>query len=126
VANKKVKIYERLKVNGKWADRTVPVPKLRPDETYRRSAILDSCWHVLWHRCGWLPPRLALLDEIVTVFFCGFPGSRFASIQAVKFLVDWLPLRLRLWCRGFPVVARDNGSVVLDEQQGRSSGIEPA
>ena len=30
VANKTVKIYERVKVQGKWTDRPVSIPKLKP------------------------------------------------------------------------------------------------
>jgi hypothetical protein len=33
VANKTVKIYERVKVHGKWTDRSVEIPDLKPDGT---------------------------------------------------------------------------------------------
>jgi hypothetical protein len=49
VANKKVKIYERLKVNGKWADRTVPVPKLRSDETLDPKHDRPGHFYVTWY-----------------------------------------------------------------------------
>jgi hypothetical protein len=33
LANKTVKIYERVKVYGKWTDRPVSIPKLKADGT---------------------------------------------------------------------------------------------
>ncbi|MGA7630110.1 MAG: hypothetical protein WCB11_05055 [Terriglobales bacterium] len=33
MANKTVNIYERVKVQGKWTDRSVPIPKLKADGT---------------------------------------------------------------------------------------------
>ena len=33
VANKTVRIYERVKVQGKWTDRSVAIPKLKADGT---------------------------------------------------------------------------------------------
>ena len=33
MANKTVRIYERVKVQGKWTDRSVAIPKLKADGT---------------------------------------------------------------------------------------------
>ena len=49
MANKRVNIYERLKINGKWSDRPVQLPKLTRDETLNPKDDRDGRFYVSWY-----------------------------------------------------------------------------
>jgi hypothetical protein len=46
VANKTLNIYERVKVQGKWTDRSVPIPKLKADGTMYLKDDREGKFHI--------------------------------------------------------------------------------
>ena len=49
VANKTVKIYDRVKVQGKWTDRPVSIPKLKADGTMYLKDDREGKFHISWY-----------------------------------------------------------------------------
>lgn len=49
MANRRVKIYERLKVDGSWTDRPVQLPKLTPDGALKVKDDRPGQFHVTWY-----------------------------------------------------------------------------
>lgn len=48
MANKRVKIYESVKVEGKWTTVTVEIPKLKPDGTLYLNDDREGKFRVPW------------------------------------------------------------------------------
>jgi integrase/recombinase XerD len=70
LANKRVNIYERLKINGKWSDRPVQLPKLTRDETLNPKDDRDGRFYASWYdgrkKCRH-PEPLKLLSDAVKI-----------------------------------------------------------
>jgi hypothetical protein len=49
MANKAVNIYERVKVQGKWTDCSVPIPKLKVDGTLYLKDDREGKFHISWY-----------------------------------------------------------------------------
>ncbi|MGA3090461.1 MAG: hypothetical protein ABSD75_17755 [Terriglobales bacterium] len=49
MANKTVNIYERVKVDGKWRDCPVEVPKLKPDGKLYLKDDRDGKFMISWY-----------------------------------------------------------------------------
>jgi hypothetical protein len=49
VANKTVKIYERVKVQGRWTDRSVSIPKLKVDGKMYLKDDREGKFHISWY-----------------------------------------------------------------------------
>jgi integrase len=70
VANKTVNIYERVKVQGKWTDRSVPIPKLKADGTMYLKDDREGKFHISWYEGTskkWHPKTCATLSEALRV-----------------------------------------------------------
>ena len=52
MANKRVNIYERLKINGEWTDRPVQLPKLTREETLNPKDDRSGRFYVTWYDCA--------------------------------------------------------------------------
>jgi len=58
MANKRVKIYERVRVQGKWTSVSVEIPKLKPDNTLYLKDEREGKFRVSWYegtRKQWHP-----------------------------------------------------------------------
>jgi integrase len=68
VANKRVNIYERLKINGEWTDRPVQLPKLTREETLNPKDDRSGRFYVTWYdgqkKCRHPEPLILLSDAV--------------------------------------------------------------
>jgi hypothetical protein len=68
VANKRVNIYERLKINGEWTDRPVHLPKLTREETLNPKDDRSGRFYVTWYdgqkKCRHPEPLILLSDAV--------------------------------------------------------------
>jgi hypothetical protein len=70
VANKTVKIYERVKVQEKWTDRPVSIPKLKADGTLYLKDDRGGKFHISWYEGKnkkWHPKTCATLSDALRV-----------------------------------------------------------
>jgi hypothetical protein len=70
MANKRVKIYERVKVQGKWTTVTVKIPNLRPDGTLYMRDDRDGKFLVSWYEVNkkqWHPTTCRRLSDALKV-----------------------------------------------------------
>ena len=70
MANKTVKIYERVKVQEKWTDRPVSIPKRKADGTLYLKDDRGGKFHLSWYEAKnkkWHPKACATLSEALRV-----------------------------------------------------------
>jgi hypothetical protein len=70
VANKNVKIYERVKVHEKWTDRPVSIPKLKADGTLYLKDDRGGKFHISWYEGKnkkWHPKTRATFSDALRV-----------------------------------------------------------
>ena len=70
MANKTVKIYERVKLQGKWTDRAVPIPKLKADGMMYLKDDREGKFHISWYEGKikkWHPTTCTTLSEALRV-----------------------------------------------------------
>jgi hypothetical protein len=70
VANKTVKIYERAKVQGKWTDRSVALPKLKADGTMYLKDNREGRFRISWYEGTakkWHPTTCTTISEALRV-----------------------------------------------------------
>ena len=68
MANKRVNIYERFKISGKWTDRPVQLPKLTRQETLNSKDDRSGRFYVTWYdgqnKCRHPEPLILLSDAV--------------------------------------------------------------
>jgi hypothetical protein len=70
MANKRVKIYERVKAHGKWTSVSVEIPNLKPDNTLYLKDAREGKFRVSWYegtRKHWHPTTCRTLGEALKV-----------------------------------------------------------
>jgi integrase len=70
MANKRVKIYESVKVNGRWTSVSVEIPKLKPDNTLYLKDGREGKFRISWYegtRKQWHPTTCRTLGEALKV-----------------------------------------------------------
>ena len=70
MVNKTVKIYERVKLQGKWTDRAVPIPKLKADGMMYLKDDREGKFHISWYEGKikkWHPTTCTTLSEALRV-----------------------------------------------------------
>ena len=70
MANKRVKIYESVKVQGKWTSVSVEIPKLKPDNTLYLKDGREGKFRVSWYegtRKQWHPTTCRTLNDALRV-----------------------------------------------------------
>ena len=70
MANKTVNIYERVKVQGKWTDRSVSIPKLKADGTMYLKDNREGKFRISWYEGKskkWHPTICTTLSEALRV-----------------------------------------------------------
>ncbi len=66
MANKRVKIYERVQIHGTWTDRPVSLPKLRPDGALYLKDDLQGRFRISWYegkKKQWHPDTCSHLSD---------------------------------------------------------------
>jgi hypothetical protein len=70
MANKRVKIYESVKANGKWTSVPVEIPKLKPDNTLYLKDGREGKFRISWYegtKKQWHPATCHTLGEALKV-----------------------------------------------------------